>query len=77
MEVAPQLRDGELAWVLGVEVLQYGVECSAGNAQKAAAEGLEVRYDGASLLPLLLFFEVDNAVGDCEILAESPFVFGS
>ena len=50
--MAPELGNGELAWVLGVEVLQDGVKCSAGNTQKVATEGLEIRYDGASLLPL-------------------------
>ena len=30
--MAPELGDGELAGVLGVEVLQDGVKCSAGNA---------------------------------------------
>ena len=32
LEVAPQLGDGKLAGVLGVEVLQNSVEGSAGNA---------------------------------------------
>ena len=32
VEVAPELGNGELAWVLGVEVLQDGVKCSAGDA---------------------------------------------
>ena len=38
---------------------------------------MEVRDDGASFLPLFLFFEVRNAVWDGEILPESPFVFGT
>ena len=38
---------------------------------------MEVRDNGASLLPLLLCFEVGNAVWDCEILPESPFVSGA
>ena len=42
MEVAPELRYRELTWVLGVEVLQDGVKCSAGDAQKVATKGLEV-----------------------------------
>ena len=35
---------------------------------------MEIRDNGASFLPLLLGLEVNNAVWDCEILSESPFV---
>ena len=38
---------------------------------------MEVRDDGASFLPLLLLFEVNNAVWNGEIFPDSPFVFGT
>ena len=38
---------------------------------------MEIRDNGASFLPLLLGLEVNNAVWDCEILSESPFVSGA
>ena len=36
----PQLRYGELARVLWVEVLQNDVQCSASDAEKVACEGV-------------------------------------
>ena len=74
MERGPKLWNGQLTWMLGEEVLQYNVECSAGDAEEIAAQGLEVRYDGAAFAPMLLLFEVDDAVWDREILSEAPFV---
>ena len=76
------LWNGQLAWMLGEEVLEYNVECSAGDAKEIAAQGLEVRYDGAAFAPMLLLLEVDNAVwdrvgmganssGDCQV-ARAP-----
>ena len=38
---------------------------------------MEVRDNGASLLPLRHLLEVDNAVWDGEILSESLFVSGA
>ena len=35
---------------------------------------MKVRDDGAPFAPMLLLFQVDNAVWDREILAETPFV---
>ena len=38
---------------------------------------LEVGDNGAAFLPVFLFFEVDDAVGNVEIFAEAPFVAGA
>ena len=35
---------------------------------------MEVRYNGASFLPLLLGLEVNDTVWDGEVFAEAPFV---
>ena len=38
---------------------------------------MKVRDDGASFLPLLFGFEVDNAIWDGEVFAEAPSVSGA
>ena len=55
-------------------MLQDNVKGSAGNAEKIATEGLKVRDDGASFLPLFLGFEVNNAVWYVEVFSKAPFV---
>ena len=74
MEVGPQLWDGELTWVLGEESLEDDVEGSASDAEEVASKGLEVRDDCAAFRPLFLFFEVNDAIWDREILSEAPCV---
>ena len=77
MEMAPKLWDGELPRMLWEEVFENDVERSAGDAEKVARHGVVVRDDGSSFAPLLLFFQVYNAVRDGEGFAKTPFVTGT
>ena len=74
MEMAPQLRNGMLAWMLWEEVLGDDVKCAAGDAKEVACQGVKVGDDGATLLPLFFGLEVSYAIGDREVFAKSPFV---
>lgn len=77
VKVLRELRDGKLSGMLWVKVLQDNVDGSVGDAEKVASQGVLVGNDGSAFLPFppfVLLFEVYNATGDGEILAESPLI---